>query len=73
MDKDRRNFLKISLLGGGALLLAKIFGSDFMNLFSREKETKLTDFQGFKVSEDNKELVIYDKNGEAIFIIDNGK
>jgi hypothetical protein len=68
MDKNRRNFLKISLIGGGALFLGKIFGSDLMNLFS--KSEKVTDFNNFRIEENDKELVIYGKSGEAIFIID---
>lgn len=74
MDKNRRNFLKFSLLGGGALLLGKILGPELMKVFSESsKSNKVTDFNNFRIEENNKELVIYGKSGEAIFIIDKGK
>jgi hypothetical protein len=68
MDKNRRNFLKFSLIGGGAILLGKVFGSDLLNLFSGQKTEKT--FNNFRIVENNKELIIYGKTGEAIFIID---
>ena len=58
-------------MGGGALLLAKIFGSDLLGVFAKPKAEK--ELENFRVVEDDKELVVYDKSGEAIFIIDKNE
>ena len=72
MNQRRRNFLKILLIGGGALLAGKIFGPPILNLFSSSPKIE-KDFENFHVSEDKKELIISDQNGEEIFIIDKEK
>lgn len=69
MNKNRRNFVKILLIGGGALLVGKIFGSRVFDFLSRGPKT-VRDFENFRISEDNKELVISNQNGEEVFIIE---
>lgn len=71
MNKNRRNLFKFLLIGSGALLLGKIFGPDLLKFFSDSKTEK--DFKGFRVIENKKELSIYDKTGEKIFVIDKEK
>lgn len=71
MNKNRRNLLKFLFIGSGAFLLGKIFGPGFLNLFSGPG--KELDLGNFRVSEDRKELIIYDRTGEKILIIDKEK
>lgn len=71
MNKNRRNFLKIVLIGGGVFALGKVLGpvlSKFLNGPSVENN-----FQNFKTVENKKGLVVYDKSGEEIFTIDKEK
>lgn len=81
MDKDRRQFLKILIVGGGTLLAGKIL-SPLISLFS-DVDKKPEDTPGasmgvdrqnpakaFRVVEDAKILSIYDEAGEEIFQID---
>jgi hypothetical protein len=68
MDKDRRKFLKIILIGSGTLLAGKVLGPLFSSLLD-DSSTK-NDSTAFKVSEDEKNLSIYDSSGEEIFQID---
>ena len=68
LNKNRRNFLKILLIGGGTVLAGKFFGSGILDFLSGPETSK--DFETFKVTEDRKGLSIYDKNGEEILVID---
>ena len=52
-------------------MLGKVFGSRFLNFFSGPRVEN--EFGNFRVTEDRKELIIYDKTGEEILIIDKGK
>ena len=71
MDKNRRNFLKFLLIGGGALVLVKMFRSGLFGLFSGSRaENKLG---GFRTVEDKKGLAVFDKGGEKILIFDKEK
>lgn len=67
MNKNRRSFLKLLFLGGGALLLVKLFGSRLQDLFSGRVEKTLGDF---RTTEDKKSLVVYDRTGAEVLIID---
>ena len=58
------------LIGGGAIVLGKIFGPRILDYFSGSSVTAEKDFGNFKVSDSKKELIISDKNGEEILIID---
>jgi len=71
MNQNRRNFLMFLLIGSGALLLGKIFGPGLLKFLSGPKTVE--DFDNFQVSKDKKELIIYDKKGEEILIIDDKK
>jgi len=71
MNKNRRNLLKFLLIGSGTLMLGKVFGSRFLTFFSGPRVEN--EFGNFRVTEDRKELIIYDKTGEEILIIDKGK
>lgn len=78
MDKNRRKFLKILLIGSGTLLVGKIF-NPFFSKFSNDSFTKTdsssetkTSLGDFEVVENEKKLSIYDDSGEEIFQIDKG-
>jgi hypothetical protein len=71
INKNRRNLLKFLLIGSGALLLGKVFGPGFLKFFSGPKEEH--DFGNFRVTEDKKELIISDRTGEEILIVDKGE
>ncbi|OGY44225.1 MAG: hypothetical protein A3B89_03700 [Candidatus Buchananbacteria bacterium RIFCSPHIGHO2_02_FULL_40_13] len=71
VNKNRRNLLKFLLIGGGALLLGKFLSPKFLEFFS--DATTENNFVGFQVVQKGKELTIYDRTGEAIFIIDDKK
>lgn len=78
MDKNRRKFLKILLVGSGTLLVGKIFNPFFSkfsdNSFAKtdsSSKTK-TSLGDFEVVENEKKLSIYDDSGEEIFQIDKG-
>lgn len=75
IDKNRRNFIKISLIGGGALLVGKLFGSKILDLFSPEPGMDIgQDLKDFNINENKKEIIISDKkSGEEILIIDKAK
>lgn len=74
MNIKRRNFLKFLAIGGGGIVLGKLlggfglFGSGSDKTFFVEK-----DFGAFRVSEDQRELVISDAAGKKILIIDKVK
>ena len=80
MDKNRRKFLKIVLVGSGMLIMGKILDP----LFSKSLENPLAktnlnakidkdDPDTYKVVENKKNLSVYDSSGEEIFQIDNGE
>jgi hypothetical protein len=71
MDKNRRNFLKIMLIGGGTVVLGKVLGPVLSKLV--DGASGETNFRNFKMAENRKGLTVYDKKGEEIFIMDNQK
>ena len=68
IDKNRRNFIKILLVGGGALFLGKFLGPVFSRLVNGPSTE--TNFESFRAVESKKTLTIYDKSGEEVFQID---
>lgn len=71
LDKNRRNFLKIMLFGGGALVLGKVLGPTISKFF--DGPSTETNFKNFKTVENKNGLTIYDKkDGAEIFQIDSG-
>jgi hypothetical protein len=75
IDKNRRKFLKIILIGGGIFAVGKILGPLFSptlnSSLTKETEKVINKPTSFKISEKNKTLTIYDKTGEEVFQIDN--
>ena len=74
MDKNRRKFLKIILIGGGTLIAGKVLNPLF-SVFSDNSSAKTdssteADTRNFQISEDKKSLSIFDSAGEEIFQID---
>jgi hypothetical protein len=82
MDKERRTFLKIILIGGGTLLAGKVLGPLFSgrvnDSFTKiDSSAKLNppeenNHRSFRVVENERVLSIYDNSGEEIFQIDKG-
>jgi hypothetical protein len=78
VDKNRRKFLKIMLIGSGAFIAGKVFGplfskfldSPFTKTDSLSKSK--TGFGNFQIVENEKILSVYDNSGEEIFQIDKG-
>ena len=77
MDKNRRKFLKVVLLGSGLLIVGKILDPLFSKFFHSSildndypKKDPPNNPMAFKVIEDNKTLSIYDASGEEVFQID---
>lgn len=78
MDNNRRKFIKIMLVGSGAVLAEKIFGpllSKFWsNSLANTKNTHASsdkiNFKSFRIAENKKALSIYDGTGEEVLQID---
>jgi len=74
MDKERRTFLKIILIGSGTLLAGKVLGpllSRCLNdSLSEAVPAVKTASKSFRIVENEKILSIYDNMGEEIFQID---
>ena len=69
MDKKRRKFLKILLLGAGTFVAGKVFGPFFSKSLSIPSNDKKSS-SAFKVVENKKFLSIYDNSGEEVLQID---
>ena len=71
VNKDRRNFLKILLVGGGVLVAGKVLGPVLSRILNGPSVE--TQFESFRAVENKKTLTIYDSTGEEIFQIDKGE
>ncbi len=69
IDTKKRTFLKALAIGGGVLAIGKIFGPSVEDVIFGPTITK--DFDQFSVSENKRELKVFSKDGEEIFIMDN--
>lgn len=73
-DKNRRKFITVMLIGGGAFLVEKVLTPLFSRFLSDSSaKTNLpnkTGFESFKVVENKKCLSVYDNSGEEILQID---
>ena len=74
MDTNRRQFLKIILIGSGTLIAGKILGPLFSKsptfLQPVSKLPAKKESPHFSVSEDEQYMSIYDSSGEEILQID---
>lgn len=74
MNRERRKFLKMLLIGSGAFLVGKVFGplsSRFLDHpVSNGKDMPKPESKAFRIVEDKKVLSIFDETGEEIFQID---
>lgn len=66
---QRRSFLKYMLLGGGVLMIGKLFGPS-LNLFAGAEEKSPLAFKNFHIIEKGKDLQFFDKGGNEIFTLD---
>ncbi|MDO8571498.1 MAG: hypothetical protein Q7R79_02370 [bacterium] len=68
MDNNRRQFLRIILIGSGTLIAGKVLGP----LLSKSSGIALAknNSSEFNVTEDNQFLSIYDASGEEVLQID---
>jgi hypothetical protein len=72
VDKNRRKFIKVMLIGGASFItgkiLAPLLSKSLNNLDSpRAQNDPVT----FNIVENKKTLSVYDNSGEEIFQIDN--
>ena len=72
MNKERRKFLKIILIGSGTFIMGKIFSPLFLKFLNNSNSSAKTNSSTFQIVENKKGLSIYDDYGEEIFQIDNG-
>lgn len=70
MDKNRRKFIKILLIGSASFMAGKVLGP-LISKFSDNSSAK-SNSTAFKVVENNKSFSVYDGSGEEIFQIDKG-
>ena len=66
INKNRRNFIKLLIIGGGAVVLGKFFGSAVVELLNGQSKYS----KSSKVAKRNN-LPVFSKNGEEVFIVDN--
>lgn len=86
MDQNRRNFLKIILVGSGALLTERVLGPLYSWFFSDSSAKNIAGVDSpetnsfdkiniasgnFRIVRNSDDLSIYDAAGEEIFRIDN--
>ena len=75
IDKNRRKFLAIMLIGSGTFLVQKVLSPLFSGFFN-DSPAKIspplnkTDFGNFQVVENKKSLSVYDNSGEEVLQID---
>lgn len=77
MQENRRNFLKFLILGSGIFAFGKFFDRLPYAFGLKKSELKIGDgsskqtFQNFQVFSEKGELIISDRIGKRILIIDN--
>lgn len=71
INLNRRNFLKLLLLGAGAFLLGKSLIS-VISFLSRSGLDSKKEFKNFEVIDAGKEVIFRDIKGEDILIIEKG-
>ena len=69
-NQKRRTALAIGFTGLVAFVLGKFFGSDIVQLFGGEEMVSEKEFKNFKFTESKDEMILSDKGGDPIFIID---
>ncbi|MEK7179060.1 MAG: hypothetical protein AAB727_02275 [Patescibacteria group bacterium] len=69
INANRRTVLKWLIFGAGAFALGKIFGP-YVGLSRPQELNGKSAFKNFKVVETNKELRLYNRMGDEIFIIE---
>jgi hypothetical protein len=76
VDKNRRKFIKIVLIGSASFIVGKILGPLFSrsldNPFAKTNLPVKTKSGTFRIVENKKILSVYDNSGEEIFQIDKG-
>lgn len=80
MNEERRQFLKIILIGSASLIAGKVLGPVLSGLLGdqfvgpkperQKKNLTTTVASAFKIVENQKMLTVFDSQGEEIFQID---
>jgi len=68
MKQSRRKFLKLLLMGGGILILGKIFGSKWLSS-ENIKVKKTTNLSKFKIVESGDQLNFFNQKREKLFVL----
>ena len=71
MDKERRKFIKVLLIGGTSFIVGKTLGPLFSRFFEATPANSKNESTAFNIIQNNKKLSIFDDSGEEIFQIDN--
>lgn len=69
-NQKRRTVLALGFTGVVTFVLGKLFGSDIMSLFGVEEVVSKREFSNFELKETKDEMILSDKRGDPIFIID---
>lgn len=67
---SRRSFLKYVMLGSGVLVIGKILGPSLSLFPGAEKKGAPLSFKNFHMVEKDKEMRIFDNNGDEILTFD---
>lgn len=70
LNQKRRTALAFGITGIGAFIVGKLFGNDIVRLFGGETDVDVGRFENFKFTESRDEMILSDKSGDPIFIID---
>jgi len=75
VNENRRKFIKLVLIGGGTILVGKVFSPLLLRFLdsssTKTQPTAKTNSGDFQVVENKNRFSIYDNSGEEIFQIDN--
>lgn len=69
LNQDRRHLIRLSLFGGAAFILGKVFGPS-IPLFGGNEVVGLKDFKNFRVVETKKEIGVFNHSGDEIVVIE---
>ncbi len=69
LNRNRRHLVKLSLFGGAAFVLGKVFGPS-ISLFGGNAVVGLKDFKNFRVVETKKEISVFNRGGDEIIVIE---
>lgn len=71
LNKKRRMLLMLGATGAAAFVAGKLFGGTVGRFLGMPSDVeKITEFTNFTFKETGEEMALYDKSGNAIFIVE---